>query len=122
MSLLLKIEIQFPLNNFSLLWPIDTKLAAWNQCNHNNGIIFFFTATFYFFFLSYQHLVESLKTWFRRIAAFLVGMLIACAKSAVSQTKHKIRCYRLENKIDEVRDPILRTIILMIKEFFLFIT
>jgi len=25
--LLLKIEIQFPLNNFSLLWPIDTKLA-----------------------------------------------------------------------------------------------
>jgi len=29
MSLLLKIEIQFPLNNFSLLWPIDTKLAVW---------------------------------------------------------------------------------------------
>jgi len=28
-SLLLKIEIQFPLNNFSLLWPIDTKLAVW---------------------------------------------------------------------------------------------
>ena len=27
-SLLLKIEIQFPLNNFSLLWPIDTKLAV----------------------------------------------------------------------------------------------
>jgi len=24
-----KIEIQFPLNNFSLLWPIDTKLAVW---------------------------------------------------------------------------------------------
>jgi len=23
------IEIQFPLNNFSLLWPIDTKLAVW---------------------------------------------------------------------------------------------
>ena len=23
-----KIEIQFPLNNFSLLWPIDTKLAV----------------------------------------------------------------------------------------------
>ena len=22
-------EIQFPLNNFSLLWPIDTKLAVW---------------------------------------------------------------------------------------------
>jgi len=22
-------QIQFPLNNFSLLWPIDTKLAVW---------------------------------------------------------------------------------------------
>jgi len=39
-SLLLKIEIQFPLNNISLLWPIDTKLGACNQCNQNNGIIF----------------------------------------------------------------------------------
>jgi len=29
MSLLLKIEIQFALNNFSLLWPIDTKLSVW---------------------------------------------------------------------------------------------
>jgi len=29
MSLLLKIEIQFPLKNFSLLWLIDTKLAVW---------------------------------------------------------------------------------------------
>jgi len=29
MSLLLKTEIQFPLNNFSLLWLIDTKLAVW---------------------------------------------------------------------------------------------
>jgi len=29
MSLLLKKEIQFPLNNFSLFWPIDTKLAVW---------------------------------------------------------------------------------------------
>jgi len=28
-QLLLKIEIQFPLNNFSLLWPIDTKLDVW---------------------------------------------------------------------------------------------
>ena len=26
---LLKIEFQFPLNNISLLWPIDTKLAVW---------------------------------------------------------------------------------------------
>jgi len=24
-----KIEIQIPLNNLSLLWPIDTKLAVW---------------------------------------------------------------------------------------------
>jgi len=24
-----KIEIQFLLNNFSLLWPIDTKLTVW---------------------------------------------------------------------------------------------
>ena len=29
MSLLLKIDIQFLLNNFNLLWPIDTKLAVW---------------------------------------------------------------------------------------------
>ena len=29
MSLLLKIEIQFPLNNLSLLWPIDAKLGMW---------------------------------------------------------------------------------------------
>jgi len=29
MSLLLKIAIQVPLNNFSLLWPIDTKLVVW---------------------------------------------------------------------------------------------
>ncbi len=28
-SLLLKIEIQFPLNNLSLLWPIDSKLGVW---------------------------------------------------------------------------------------------
>jgi len=28
-SLLLKIEIQFPLNNLSLMWPIDTKLDVW---------------------------------------------------------------------------------------------
>jgi len=26
---LLKIEIQFALNNFSLLWPIVTKLGVW---------------------------------------------------------------------------------------------
>jgi hypothetical protein len=26
---LLKIEIQFPLNNLSLLWPIDAKLGVW---------------------------------------------------------------------------------------------
>jgi len=26
---LLKIGIQFLLNNFSMLWPIDTKLAVW---------------------------------------------------------------------------------------------
>ena len=28
-SLLLKKEIQFVLNNFSLLWPMDTKLDVW---------------------------------------------------------------------------------------------
>jgi len=28
-SLLLKIRIQFPLNNFSLIWPIDAKVAVW---------------------------------------------------------------------------------------------
>ena len=26
---LFKIEIQFPLNNLSLLWPIDTKFGVW---------------------------------------------------------------------------------------------
>jgi len=42
--LLLKIEIQFPLNNFSLLWHIDTKLgvyAAWDcypgVCDQGQG-------------------------------------------------------------------------------------
>jgi hypothetical protein len=29
MSMLLKIEIQFMLNNLSLLWPIDAKLSVW---------------------------------------------------------------------------------------------
>jgi len=29
MSILLKIEIPFPLNNFSLLWPFETKLGVW---------------------------------------------------------------------------------------------
>ena len=28
-QLLLKIDIQYPLNNFNLFWPIDTKLAVW---------------------------------------------------------------------------------------------
>jgi len=28
-QLQLKIEIQFPLKNFSMFWPIDPKLAAW---------------------------------------------------------------------------------------------
>ena len=23
------VKLRFPLNNFSLLWPIDTKLAVW---------------------------------------------------------------------------------------------
>ena len=29
MALLLKIDIQFPLNNLSLLWPIDAKHGVW---------------------------------------------------------------------------------------------
>jgi hypothetical protein len=32
-SLLLKIEIQFLLNNLSLLWPIDAKLSVWITYN-----------------------------------------------------------------------------------------
>jgi hypothetical protein len=28
-SMLLKIEIKFPLNNRSLLWPIDPNLGVW---------------------------------------------------------------------------------------------
>jgi hypothetical protein len=31
-SLILKIEIQFLLNNLSLLWPIDTKCDEWVAC------------------------------------------------------------------------------------------
>jgi len=27
--MLLKIEIQFPLNNFNFIWPTDTKLGVW---------------------------------------------------------------------------------------------
>jgi len=71
-----KKEIQFPLNNFSLLWPIDTKLGACNQCNQNNDIIILITAIFYFLLMSHKYLVESLKTWFRCIAAFLVYLLL----------------------------------------------
>jgi len=33
---------------------------------------FFFIAIFHFLFLSHQYLVETLKTWFHRIAALLV--------------------------------------------------
>ena len=71
-SLLLKIEIQYPLNNFSLLWLIDTKLGACNQCNQNKGIIFSSLPSF----ISYScHINTWLNRWkpgFRRIAAFLV--------------------------------------------------
>jgi len=48
-----------------LLWPIDTKLGACNQCNQNNDIIFSSLPSS----ISYSCLI---KTWFRRIAAFLV--------------------------------------------------
>jgi len=44
-----KKEIQFSLNNFSLLWPIDSKLGACNQCNQNNGIIFSSLPSFTFY-------------------------------------------------------------------------
>jgi len=54
-----KIEIQFPLNNFSLIWPIDTKLGACNQCNQNNGIIFFSLPSF----ISYSC---HINTWLNR--------------------------------------------------------
>ena len=106
----------FPLNNFILLWPIDTKLSVWvayikrqlgiatqvsvirsRSCDHFSLFIycsvspypstkpvrflvtihtsphhFFFSVIFHFFFLLHQYMVESLKTWFSRIAAFLV--------------------------------------------------
>jgi len=47
------------LNNFSLLWPIDTKLGACNQCNQNNGIIFSLLPSF----ISYSC---HIKTWLNR--------------------------------------------------------
>jgi len=50
------------------------------------ALFFFFTAIFHFLFLSYQYLVESLKTWFRRIAAFLVN----CVKSALSVIREHV--------------------------------
>jgi len=47
---------QFPLNNFRLLWPIDTKLGASNQ---NNGIIFPLLPSF----ISYSC---HINTWLNR--------------------------------------------------------
>jgi len=54
-----KKEIQFPLNNFSLLWPIDTKFGAYNQCNQNIGIIFSSLPSF----ISYSC---HINTWLNR--------------------------------------------------------
>jgi len=57
---LLKIEILFSLNNFSLFWPIDTKLGACNWCNQNNRIIFSSLPSF----ISYScHINTWLKRW-----------------------------------------------------------
>ena len=76
-SLLLKIEIQFLLNNlvcFGLMTP--NMVHATNATKITAS--FFFTAIFHFLFLSYQYLV---KYWFRRIAAFLVIKLYSgCQK------------------------------------------
>jgi len=60
-----------------LLWPIDTKLGACNQCNQNNGIIFSSLSaliSFSCYINTWLNANEWLKTWFRRIAAFLVFM------------------------------------------------
>jgi len=54
-----KKEIQFPLNNLRLLWPIDTKLGACNQCNQNNDIIFSSLPSFF----SYSC---HINTWLNR--------------------------------------------------------
>jgi len=65
--LFLKIEIHFPLNNYNLFRPIDTKLGVWvAYIKTQLGI-----AT-----QVYQYLVESLKTWFGRIAAHLVSYIL----------------------------------------------
>jgi len=81
------------------LITVHTSQSACNQCNQNNSIIFFFTAIFYFLLLSHQYLVESLKTWFRRIAAFLVYIktMERCANSWVVFLKcsHAIHNYVL---------------------------
>ena len=57
--LLLQIYIQFPLNNFSLFRPIDTKLGACNWCNQSNGIIFSSLPSF----VPYSC---HIKTWLKR--------------------------------------------------------
>ena len=74
------VKLGFPLNNFSLLWPIDTKLGACNQCNQNNGIIFSSLPSF----ISYScHINTWLNRWnpgfvaLRRFLLF-VGHIILC--------------------------------------------
>jgi len=106
-SLLLKIEIQFPLHNFSLLWPIYTKFGACNQCNQNNGIIFSTLPSF----ISYScHINTWLNRWkpgFVALRRFLYTLLFVCFgklcyKNKILMNKYwhiiKSNCLRAHNK------------------------
>jgi len=63
---------------------------------------FLFTAIFHFLFLSYQYLVEALKTWFRRIAAFLVFILDFCPEhNSKSIQATDLQFYRQIDFIEE---------------------
>jgi len=67
-SLLLNIEIQF--RSIILVWfcLLTPKLVHATNATKITAS-FFLTLFFHFLFLSHQYLVESLKTWFRRIAS-----------------------------------------------------
>jgi len=84
-SLLLKIEIQFPLNNFSMLWPIDTKLGACHQWNQNNGTIFSSRPSF----ISYSC---HINTWLNRWKPGFVALRIPISNGPASVYDNIGRC------------------------------
>ena len=87
-----KIEIQFLLNNFCLLWPIDNQLGACNQCNRNNGFIFSSLPSF----ISYSC---HINTWFRRIVAFLVMLVGILPINSISNTDSATTDLRCQKEV-----------------------